>query len=254
MAGNLSEFEVGRTYEDRSQPFTVVAIDSTAGTIDVRFRDGTESRGQDAAIKWRIWQNVQADRAKEQRQAAEEARRNAPLLVVREDHGLPQAKRYTPEYLARISASLHRFLKNGDDVVCVGYYLHHYGECELCSHAPIKWHYVLANLRGDQMLTVGSECVENYTMMLSQWGYKPDYIVFPHFLRRFTSWIQCQGGVAYGDGPVMRFKGDARRGIPAGAEAFRVLVGDGASGVVVDERGRRNQMTAFYDPMDDLPW
>src|SRR6516162_8601580 len=97
--------------------------------------------------------------------------------------------RFSPEYRAAIEASLRDFVSNGDDVACIGYFVHEHGQCKMCNHVPIKWHYVLENLRSHGFLIVGSECVDNYRTVLSAWGYRPQHLVFPTFLRAYAGWL-----------------------------------------------------------------
>lgn len=248
MATNSHSFQLGSLYEDRKQRYEVVAIDPTSGTIDVRGTDGVVQRAQDAAIKWRIWQNIERERAAI-RSFDDEAVAFAPQLGCAVALPPPQ-KTYSPEYLRRIEATLRSFLRNGDDVVAVGFFIRPGGLCQLCSHEPIKWHYVIANLRGDRVLTIGSECVTNYTMILRRWGYRPDHIAFPNFLRFVTKWIQCEGGVLYDDALVMRFQGDVMASIPTVADDYRVM-SHGPQGPFGVDKARRRY---FMSSPDTLAW
>lgn len=92
-------------------------------------------------------------------------------------------------YREVIEAALAAFVCNGDNVACTGVFICESGTCQLCGHKPIKWHYILENLRNNSRLCVGSECIQNYQVILSEWGYKPAYIVFPYCLQGFTAWI-----------------------------------------------------------------
>lgn len=96
---------------------------------------------------------------------------------------------FSDDYRKAIEESLKAFIRDGDDVVCIGYYVYQYGSCEMCSHTPIKWHYVLENLQSHSQMHVGSECIQNFQVILSEWGYRPEYIVFPDCLRPYTRWI-----------------------------------------------------------------
>jgi hypothetical protein len=157
---------------------------------------------------------------------------------------------FSPEYRATIGASLKAFVNDGDDVACIGYFVHKYGQCKMCEHVPIKWHYVLENLRSHQALIIGSECVENYQVILSEWGYRPEYIVFPGFLRPYSRWIleQNPNAVVFDDGIVMRFQADCGKIIransqPSWLQHYRYVkrsVVEGAEEIVgVDESGRQ---------------
>jgi hypothetical protein len=120
-------------------------------------------------------------------------------------------------YRQAIEASLTAFTQCGDDVACIGYFIREYGECQMCGHAPIKWHYVLENLRQKSVLIVGSECVENYQIILEEWGYSPRHIVFPTFMKRVAGWILEKNpmAVVFDDGIVMRFSADCETLIKA---------------------------------------
>jgi hypothetical protein len=129
-------------------------------------------------------------------------------------------KTFSPEYRRAIEASLRDFVNVGYDVACIGSYSFRYGNCQMCPKEGIRWHYVLENLRTHQPLIVGSECVENYQIILSEWGYKPEYIVFPDFLRPYSRWI-LEGNpnaVVYDDGIVMRFQADCSKIIKANSD------------------------------------
>jgi hypothetical protein len=156
---------------------------------------------------------------------------------------------FSAEYRAAIEASLREFVNNGDDVVCIGYFVYNSGQCKMCDHVPIKWHYVLENLRSRKTLIVGSECVENYQRILSEWGYRPEYLVFPTFLRAYARWIleKNPNAVVFDDGIVMRFRVDCdalmRANIQSpGLQHYRYLqraTSEGSERVAgVDEVGR----------------
>lgn len=117
---------------------------------------------------------------------------------------------YSEEYKAAIENSLSAFVNDGDEVICVGYFAMPSGQCEMCEHKPIKWHYILENLRSGQNLIVGSECVGNYQVILTGWGYKPEQIVFPKRLSPYTRWIleKNPGAILFNDGIVMRMTTD----------------------------------------------
>ncbi len=157
---------------------------------------------------------------------------------------------FSAEYRAAIEKSLHDFVNNGDDVVCIGYFVHKYGQCKMCDHVPIKWHYIVENLRNHRSLIVGSECVENYQAILSEWGYRPEYLIFPSFLRAYVRWILEKNprAVVFDDGVVMRFQADCSAIInanshPAGLQHYRYVqrsvVGELEQVVGVDESGRQ---------------
>jgi hypothetical protein len=157
---------------------------------------------------------------------------------------------FSPEYRAAIEASLKDFVNNGDDVACIGYFVYHYGQCNMCGHVPIKWHYILENLRSHGHMIVGSKCVENYQAVLSDWGYRPEYLVFPSFLRAYAKWIlnKNPNAVVFDDGIVMRFQADCRAIIDASSQpaglrqyrhATRSVVGGSEQVVGIDESGRQ---------------
>jgi hypothetical protein len=117
---------------------------------------------------------------------------------------------FSDKYRHAIEAALRRFVRNGDDVAGIGAFVFEYGDCKLCGHSPIKWHYLLQNLQSHETLVVGSECIQNYQVILSAWGYKPDYVVFPNFLSRYTRWILDSNpkALVFNDSVVMRFQGN----------------------------------------------
>lgn len=92
-------------------------------------------------------------------------------------------------YRESIENSLRQFTENGNDIVCSGFFVFEYGCCQLCGHSPIKWHYVLRNLQTKAQIHVGSQCISNFQIILSEWKYQPEYVVFPKGLRNFASWI-----------------------------------------------------------------
>jgi hypothetical protein len=156
---------------------------------------------------------------------------------------------FSPEYRSAIEASLREFVSDGDDVVCIGYFVFKYGQCKMCEHVPIKWHYVLENLRSRATLIVRSECIENYQVILSEWGYRPEYLVFPSFLRAYARWIleKNPSAVIFDDGVAMRFQADGGAIIransqPSGLQHYRYAQRSQAEGVEriggVDEVGR----------------
>lgn len=98
-------------------------------------------------------------------------------------------KTFRPHYRAIIEGRLKGFVRNGDDVACIGFYAHAYGQCEMCDHTPIKRHFVLENLTTHKSLIVGRECVENYQVILKEWGYNPAFLVFPELLRHSAKWV-----------------------------------------------------------------
>lgn len=108
---------------------------------------------------------------------------------------------FSSSYRAAIETTLRKFVENGDDVACTGVYIYEYGSCGLCGHQPIKWHYILENLSSRNQITVGSECIRNYKIILEEWGYRPAYVVFPECLSQFTRWIleEDSGAVRYSD-------------------------------------------------------
>jgi hypothetical protein len=157
---------------------------------------------------------------------------------------------FSPEYRAAIEESLKKFVNNGDDVACIGYYVFRYGNCQMCPKEGIRWHYVLENLRTHSWLIVGSECVDNYCVILSEWGYTPQHIFFPNFLRPYSRWLleKMPEAVVFDDGVVMRFQVDCGTIIKAKNAsgdvehyryAKRTVVGGGERIVGVDEVGRQ---------------
>jgi hypothetical protein len=108
---------------------------------------------------------------------------------------------FSSSYRAAIETSLRRFVANGNDVACTGVYIYEYGNCGLCGHQPIKWHYILENLSSRNQIVVGSECIRNYKIILEEWGYRPAYVVFPECLRKFTGWIleEDSGAIKFSD-------------------------------------------------------
>jgi hypothetical protein len=51
-----------------------------------------------------------------------------------------------PEYRQRVELRLRQFVRNGDDVMCVGAFLLSDGQCKVCDHHPVFWHYIIENL------------------------------------------------------------------------------------------------------------
>src|SRR5438132_78143 len=172
----------------------------------------------------------------------------AHQAVVRRAGGAPMGD-FSAEYRAAIELSLREFVNDSDDVVCIGYFAFKYGQCKMCEHVPIKWHYVLENLRSRATLIVGSECVENYQVILSEWGHRPEYLVFPSFLRAYARWILDKNpkAVVFDDGVAMRFKADGgaimrANSQPSGLQHYRYAKRSQAGAVErvggVDEMGR----------------
>jgi hypothetical protein len=156
---------------------------------------------------------------------------------------------FSPKYRAAIERTLRAFVNDGDDVVCIGYFAYCYGNCKMCPKEGIKWHYVLENLRSQAILIVGSECVENYQVILSEWGYKPEHIVFPSFLRAYARWIleKNPNAVVFDDGIAMRFQAEGgaimrANSQPAGLQHYRYAQRSQVGGAErvggVDEAGR----------------
>jgi|SRR5579885_401192 len=167
---------------------------------------------------------------------------------LRPQEGAPRAD-FSAKYRAAIEASLRKFVNDGDDVVCIGYFVYQYGQCKMCEHVPIKWHYVLENLRSRATLIVGSECIENYQVILSEWGYRPEYLVFPSFLRAYARWIleKNPNAVVFDDGVAMRFQADGgaimrANSQPSGPQRYRYAQRSQVGGAErvggVDETGR----------------
>jgi hypothetical protein len=131
---------------------------------------------------------------------------------------------FSPEYRAAIEETLRNFVKEGDDVACIGYFARQGGQCRMCGKQPITWHYVLENLNTHQWLVTGNECVKNYQIILAEWGWRPDYVVFPEFLRCVTPWIleENPNAVVFNDGVVMRYQVDCREVIDRAREAGRI--------------------------------
>src|SRR5580765_3282249 len=156
---------------------------------------------------------------------------------------------FSLKYRAVIEARLRAFVNDGDDVAGIGYYTFCYGKCEMCPKEGIRWHYILENLRSGATLIVGSECIVNYQLILSEWGYHPEHVVFPNFLRPYAGWIleKNPNAVVFNDGIVMRFRANSGAIIranskPAGLQHFRHAERSQTGGVervgAVDERGR----------------
>lgn len=96
---------------------------------------------------------------------------------------------FSKHYQDAIEESLRSFVGNGNDVACFGCYVYEFGHCEMCGHNRIKWHYILVNLQTKRQMIAGSECIQNYQIILTKWGYRPEYVVFPNSLRPYTKWI-----------------------------------------------------------------
>ena len=111
------------------------------------------------------------------------------------------------EYKEKIQKRLKRFLNDGDPIGCIGVYKYEYGSCELCSHTPIKWHYMLKNYTTNQVMVAGSECVNNYQVILQEWGYSPAFITFPFlFKNSFTHWIKNPKAIVFNDDLISHFE------------------------------------------------
>jgi hypothetical protein len=115
-------------------------------------------------------------------------------------------------------------------------------------------------LAGPSDPIVGSECIENYQVILSEWGYRPEHVVFPSFLRAYARWILEMNpkAVVFDDGIAMRFRADCgaimrANSQPPGLQHFRYAQRSQSGGVErvggVDEVGRFYPIgpTADYD-------
>src|SRR5262249_13107057 len=94
-----------------------------------------------------------------------------------------------PEYREIVEPRLRRFVRNGDDVLCVGVFTLQGQQRKVCDHKPITWNYIIENLATHQRLIAGSECICNYEVILKEWGYQPEYIVYPTYFLRYARWI-----------------------------------------------------------------
>ncbi len=117
---------------------------------------------------------------------------------------------FSAKYRSDIEASLGAFVRNGDDVAALGYFVFQHGNCQMCGHTPIKWHYILENLQSHSHLVVGSECIQNYQVILSEWGYRPEFIYFPIFLQPFVKWVLDKNpkAIRFDDSAVLGFRSD----------------------------------------------
>lgn len=130
---------------------------------------------------------------------------------------------FSRDYQQAIEESLKAFVRNGDDIVCIGYYAYEYGHCEMCGHNPIKWHYILENLQSYSQMHVGSECIQNFQIILSNWGYRPEYVVFPNCLKPYTRWILDKNpqAIVFNDDIVVHLNKDCEeiiKGIGKGSQ------------------------------------
>src|SRR5207249_5070174 len=98
---------------------------------------------------------------------------------------------------------------------------------------------------------VGSECIENYQVILSEWGYRPEYLVFPSFLRAYARWILDKNpkAVVFDDGVAMRFKADGgaimrANSQPSGLQHYRYAKRSQAG--AVERVGGVEEMGRFY--------
>lgn len=114
------------------------------------------------------------------------------------------------KYRQAIETSLRRFVRNGDPVAYIGHYCKPDGCCQMCPKEGIKWHFILENLNSRSVMIVGSECINNYSRILSEWGYEPPKIFVPEFFRKRVHWIP-ENAVIYDNPTVMRFQADAER-------------------------------------------
>jgi hypothetical protein len=107
--------------------------------------------------------------------------------------------------------------------------------------------------------------VQNYQVILSEWGYKPDYIVFPGFLRPYSRWIleKNPNAVVFDDGIVMRFQADCATIIKTNSEpqalehyryANRSVIDGIERAVGVDETGRRFPIGPTIDGESDYDY
>jgi hypothetical protein len=94
-----------------------------------------------------------------------------------------------PEYRETVENTLHDFVRNGDDVMCVAVFCIQDRTCQVCGHHPITWNYLIENLATHQPLIAGSECIRNYEIVLRDWGYQPEFVVYPTYFARFTRWL-----------------------------------------------------------------
>lgn len=143
--------------------------------------------------------------------AAMKAAKEAEAEALVDEKLARRAADFSPEYRHSLETSLADFVQAGDSAACIGYYCLRYGDCEMCGYRGIKWHYILENLRSGQSMIVGSECIKNYQIVLSEWGFKPDHVTFPETLRSYASWILEDNprAVVFDSGIVMSARTDA---------------------------------------------
>ncbi len=94
-----------------------------------------------------------------------------------------------PEYRERIEKTLRKFVRSGDDVMCIAVFCIQDRICQVCGHFPITWNFLIENLATHEPLIAGSECIRNYESVLRDWGYQPAFVVYPTYLSRFTRWL-----------------------------------------------------------------
>ena len=56
-------------------------------------------------------------------------------------------------------------------------------------------------------MVAGSECVNNYQVILQEWGYSPAFITFPFlFKNSFTHWIKNPKAIVFNDDLISHFE------------------------------------------------
>jgi hypothetical protein len=58
----------------------------------------------------------------------------------------------------------------------------------VCDYERITHNFIIENLKTHDYLIAGCKCIRNYEVILSEWGYRPEYIVYPSYFLRYTSW------------------------------------------------------------------
>jgi hypothetical protein len=113
-----------------------------------------------------------------------------------------------PEYRQIVESRLRRFVRNADDVMCVGVFTLQDQQCKVCDYHPITWNYIIENLATHERLIAGSECICNYEVILKEWGYQPEYIVYPTYFLRYARWITEGSEHQEGNPLAIRFHDD----------------------------------------------
>jgi hypothetical protein len=96
---------------------------------------------------------------------------------------------FSPQYEERVETTFRQFVKPGDSVMCIALFALEGQSCQVCGKEGIKWNYVIENLRSHELVVAGSECIRNYEIILSRWGFEPRVIVFPTSFEWFTRYL-----------------------------------------------------------------